>query len=340
MKDSGRKKPPTLVHVARLAGVGIGTASRVLNGESHVSQQAAARVQAAMKQLGYKPNEVARNLKVRRSGAVGIVVPDIGGPFMAACVHAIHEVLRNHHYVPILAFSHGDSQTERNELDYLVRRQMDGLIVVPSGLDRSHYREPFLEGTPIVAFDQPIPGRAFDAVLVKNKESARMGVEHLLGHGHRRIACLGVFRHAYTIKNRIRGYLEAMETAGLEPDLTIMEPGKNQAGTHLDAWLRRADPPTAIFSLNELTSVELLHALAARKISMPDTIALLGFDDVQLGELLPCPLTSIRQPSHQLGTQAANLLVERMSANGDTASRRLVLDTELIVRKSCGCGTA
>jgi LacI family transcriptional regulator len=173
---------------------------------------------------------------------------------------------------------------------------------------------------------------------VKNKESARMGVEHLLGHGHRRIACLGVFRHTYTIKNRIQGYLGAMAEAGLEPDLTIMEPGKNQARMYLETWLKRPDPPTAIFSLNELTSVELLHALGTLKVSMPDTMALLGFDDVQLGELLPCPLTAIRQPSDELGTQAANLLVERMSEASESKPRRVVLETELILRKSCGCG--
>jgi LacI family transcriptional regulator len=337
MKQSGPSKPPTLVHVARLAGVGIGTASRVLNHESHVSEKAAARVVAAMEQLGYKPNEVARNLKVRRSGAVGLIVPDIGGPFMADCVHAIHLVLREHGYVPILAFSHGDSKTEAKELDYLVRRQIDGLIVVPSGTEHRHFKEKFLEGTPIVAFDQPIPGRGCDAVLLKNKESARMGVEHLLGHGHRRIACVGVFQHTYTIKNRLKGYLQAMAAAGFEPDVTILDPGKDEARHLIAGWFEKKQPPTAIFSLNEWTSVQILHATAAQNISMPDSIAMLSFDDVQLGELLQCPLTAIRQPASDLGTRAASLLVQRMTAKAETPVQRITLAAELIIRRSCGC---
>ncbi len=182
---------PTLIHVARLAGVGLGTASRALSGQGYIKEETAARILEAAEQLGYQKNELARSLKVKRSGAIGLVVPDIGGPFMAACVRTIQRKLRQNGYTLIIAFSDGDEAVEQEELEYLVRYQVDGLIVIPAKSSARHFSSPQLARLPIVAFDQPIDGDNFDAVLVRNKQGAQDAVEHLIGHGHKRIACPG-----------------------------------------------------------------------------------------------------------------------------------------------------
>ena len=294
-KKTGYIKPaklPTLVQVAHLAGVGIGTASRVLNNEGYVSDATAARVQAVIKRLGYKPNEVARNLKVRRSGAVGIVVPDLGDPFVATCVQAAQSVIRSHGNISILTFSEGKHDIEAKEIDYLIRRQIDGLLIIPAGGGSGHLTPASLHGTPLVSFDMPIPGRRGDAVLVENKKGTIEGVRHLVEHGHKRIACLGINKHLYTITKRIEGYHEVMAQSGLTPNIAIVEPTLAAVSAQLEQFLNAKRPPTAIFSLNGLVSIYLLRALADFNVRVPEQLAVVGFDELQLADLLA--LVSLR----------------------------------------------
>jgi LacI family transcriptional regulator len=326
------------VHVARLAGVGIGTASRVLNNEGYVSERTAAKVKAVIDQLGYKPNEVARNLKVRRSGAIGIVVPDLGDPFIATCVQAAQMVIRGSGNISILTFSEGSPEIEAQEIDYLIRRQIDGILIIPAGGSADHLTPTALHSTPLVSFDQPIPGRHIDAVLVKNKEGAITGAQHLIFHGHRRIAAIGVNKHLHSMSKRIEGYREVMKRAGLIPEVCMVPPRPEAVAAQLAELMKEKKPPTAIFSLNGLTSIFLLQAMAEQGISTPDQVALVGFDDLQLAELLAPPLTVVRQPAALLGADAAALLLERMATSSSSApGKRVTLDTELVIRRSCGC---
>jgi LacI family transcriptional regulator len=328
---------PTLVHVAKLAGVGLGTASRALSGQGYVSEQTSARIRTAVEQLGYQRNELARSLKVKRSGAIGLVVPDIGGPFMASCVRAIQKVLRLSEYTLIVAFTDGSEKTEGEEIDYLLRHQIDGLIIVPAESMAAHFRTPQIAHVPVVAFDQPVVGEDYDAILVKNQQGARVAVEHLIGHGHKRIACLGVYRQLYSIQQRIEGYRVAMKQAKLPMMLGIVDPVDDGIGKQIDKWLMLKDPPTAIFSLNELTSLETVEACAVRGLRMPKNIAFVGFDDIQLGPYLDPPLTAVLQPASDIGEQAALRLLQRIGAKEKLPSKRLLLDAELIIRGSCGC---
>jgi LacI family transcriptional regulator len=328
---------PTLVHVARLAGVGLGTASRALSGDGNVSEATLAKVRQAAERLGYQRNELARSLKVRRSGAIGLVIPDIGGCFMSSCVRAVQKVLRKAEYTSIIAFTDGDAAMEASEIDYLIRHQVDGLIIVPASSDALHFRSAQLAHTPVVAFDKPIDSEDFDAVLVKNRQSAREAVQHLIGHGHRRIACLGVHRQSYSIKQRIEGYRATMKAAKLTPMLAIVDTEAEGVGAQLDRWLALKTPPTAIFSLNELTTREVVKALAERNISMPSPIAFIGFDDIELGPYLNPPLTAVLQPAEEIGRCAAERLLEQIERKNELPAKRQMLDARLIIRGSCGC---
>jgi len=328
---------PTLVHVARLAGVGLGTASRALSGEGPVSEETLAKVRLAAERLGYQRNELARSLKVKRSGAVGLVIPDIGGRFMATCVRAIQKVLRQAEYTSIIAFTDGDEKIEAAEIDYLIRHQVDGLIIVPSAGDALHFHSPKLAHTPLVAFDKPIGSDQYDAVLVKNRHSSREAVQHLIDHGHKRIGCLGVNRDHYSIRQRIEGYRAAMNAAKLPQMLGIVDPTGEEIGQQLDHWLALKHSPTAIFSLNEFTTRETIKALSERDISMPKPIAFIGFDDIELGPYLNPPLTAVVQPAEEMGCRAAERLLEKIASQDKLPQNRLMLEAQLVIRGSCGC---
>jgi LacI family transcriptional regulator len=331
---------PTLVHVARLAGVGLGTASRALSGQGYVSEETSERIRTAARQLGYQRNELARNLKMKRSGAIGLVVPDIGGPFMVSCVSAIQRVLRQSEYHSMIAFTNGDEKVEAEEIDYLIRHQIDGLIIVPAKSNAAHLHSHQLAQIPVVSFDHPIAGDEYDAVLVNNRRSARMAVEHLINHGHERIAGLGINRHLYSIQKRIEGYRDALNQAKLPRMLEVVDRENDGIGKQLDTWLALKSPPTAIFGLNELASLETVQALLLRGIRMPQDIAFISFDDIPLGPYLDPPVTAVVQPANELGECAATRLLERMGCKEQIPPKRILLDAKLEVRGSCGCGQA
>jgi LacI family transcriptional regulator len=331
---------PTLAHVAKLAGVGLGTASRAVSGQGYVSEETAARVREAAERLGYQRNELARNLKMKRSGAIGLVLPDIGGPFMVSCVRAIQTVLRQAEYTSIMAFTDGSEAVEAEEIDYLIRHQIEGLIIVPARSSAPHFRSPRLSQIPVVAFDQPVLDQDYDAILVKNRHGARVATQHLVDHGHKRIACLGVYRHLYSIQKRIEGYRDAMKKAKLPEVLEIVDPDNGGIGKQLDRWLTMKNPPTAMFALNELTSLEMVKGFLVRGIRMPEQIAFVSFDDIQLGPYLDPPLTVVLQPAAEMGEFAATRLLKRIQTKEPMSSKPILLDTKLIIRGSCGCASS
>jgi LacI family transcriptional regulator len=338
---ASRPKPinsmPTLVHVAKLAGVGLGTASRALSGQGYVSEQTSARIHRAVEQLGYQRNELARSLKVKRSGAIGLVIPDIAGPFMAGCVRAIQKVFRQAGYTCIITFTDSDEKVEAQELDYLTRHQVDGILIAPAPGSAAHFRTPQMVHTPIVAFDHPVEKQDLDAILLKNRHYARAAVDHLIGHGHKRIACLGVNRTHYSIQQRMEGYRVAMKQAGLPSMLEMVDAADGGIRRQLDTWFALKQPPTALFSLNEVTTLGAVEALAVRGIKMPHQVAFIGFDDIQLGPYLDPPLTTVLQPASEIGERAALRLLELIDAKEKLPSKRVMLDATLILRGSCGC---
>lgn len=259
----------------------------------------------------------ARSLRAWQSYMVGIVVPDIGGPFM------------------ILAFSEGNGETEQDETECLLRRQIDGLLVVPAGHSAKVFDSPQVSSVPAVFFDQPLSSSRFDAVLVKNREGAREATTHLVEHGDRKIACIGVNRHLYSIRRRMEGYPDAMKKFGLPEYLSVTEP--DQIDTQIDAWLRMHSPPTAIFSLNELSLVRVVQALASRRVRMPNPVAFIGFDEIQLGAWFDPPLSAVVQPATRIGEEAALRPLERIDAKEPLPGQHILLDTLLVPRGSCGC---
>jgi LacI family transcriptional regulator len=329
----------TMNDVARAAGVGTMTVSRVLNGSAHVSNDTAERVYKAIKKLQYRPNEMARALRGLKTRTIGVIVPYLYDPFFATCAHAISTVAKARGYSVILATSNEDPESEGAEAQLMLQRHVDGLVVIPAESRHSHLKRPEFDQIPIVTLDRPGPDRRFDSVLVQNQTGARILTQHMISqHGHRRIAFLGLDKHLYTMKARFDGYRRAMVEAGLKPHASLQCSSREATAAVVAAMLREKEPPSALLGANNLTMRYILQALLDEGIRIPESLALAGFDDFELAEVLHPTLTVMRQPASDIGTVGAELLFDRLSgARVLKAARHVVLPVELVVRRSCGC---
>lgn len=331
-----RTQVPTLVDVAREAGVSLKTASRVLNRSKNVSQEKAEKIRTVMERLGYRPNELARGLKAKRSAAIGMIVPNLSDPFFANAVHAVQEVARTNGYVVILASSGGEVGLERSEIEGLVGRQIDGLLVAPIDSRTDSFSDIIPAGVHAVTFDQLLRNADLDSVTVTNRKSAREATEHMVGHGLRRIVAIGARPYLYTCRERVAGYRAGMKGASLEPRVCVVEHESSLVAEWLQKEVFGVQKADSIFSLNWVCTMLILRGLRQLGKKAGRDIPMFSFDDFELADMLTPGLSVVRQPAEMLGREAANLLFERL--RGHTGHcRSLVLPTSLIVRQSCGC---
>ncbi len=327
-----------MADVAQLAGVGKMTVSRFLSGSANVSKTTADRVQRAIRMLNYQPNELARSLRSVHSKTIALILPYLYDPFFATCAHAISTVATQHGYSVLITTSDEKTEIERKQASLMLRRRIDGMIIIPAPHSEEYLRDEVFSQVHIVTLDRPAPDLRIDSVVVNNRAGARAGVTHLIEHGHRKIAFFGLNKGLYTFNARYSGYKEAMIKAGLTPEGYIDCVSQENAITAVHSLLTDSDPPTALFAGNNLTMRYMLHALAVLKIDVPGKIALAGFDDFDIADVLQPALTVVRQPVYQIGETGANLLFERI-ARGQfpTKGHRVVLPLELVIRRSCGC---
>ncbi len=323
--------------VAELAGVGTMTVSRVINGHLHVTEETRKRVFEAIEKLGYRPNQIARSLREQRSRQIGIIVPNLHDPFFAFCAQAVSLVAKEHGYSVNIAMSYENPEIEFNEAMIMLSRHTEGLIVIPSSGKVTQLTNSAFKAIPIVTLDRPLENRRFDSVVVENESGARLAVRHLIAHGHRRIAYLGLSPELYTISARSDGYRKAMEEAGLTLDLHWGNATQPEMLATLRELLSRGKAPSALFCGNNLTTRNALHALSELHIGVPESVALMGFDDFETADLLKPAVTVVRQPTTDMGRIGADLLFSRLRAEGrQIPCKRIVLPVELIVRESCG----
>jgi LacI family transcriptional regulator len=329
---------PTLKDVARVAGVSTATVSRTLSGDGGgVRPETRQRVIDAARALGHEPNRLPLYLKRQAVNTMGFLVNDIGNPFYPAMARGSEDVLRRAGYSLIMASTDEDPERERALLQEMAAERLAGIILTPSGQPSEHLRQMVERGTPIVSLDRE-PGIRIDRVGVDNHAAAYEAVRHLVALGHRRIAVIAGPITIGATEDRLDGYHRAMREARLHPDPSLVRRGDLRE----DGGRRRAlelfdlpEPPTAVFSVNNLTTIGVLHAARQRGISMPDMLSLVGFDDIPTGELLEPPLTAIVQPTYQLGAKAAELLLRRI-AEPQAPITEVVLHAPLVIRGSTG----
>lgn len=333
-----KKGSITLVDVAREAGVSLKTASRALNESPELRPETAARVAAAMARLRYQPNELARGLKAKRSAAIGMIVPNLADPFTAAATQAVQSVARENGYIVMLASSGGEPAIEVSEIELVGRRQIDGLILIAADSRKSSVKRLLANGVPVVVFDEPIRGEDVDVITVTNRKGAHEATEHLLWHGYRKILAVGARPYLFTCAERVAGYRKAMNKAGAAPIELLIEHENELTPELLSGFLSGPDRVEAIFSLNWVCTMLVLRALKALREQAGEDVALISFDDFDLADMIPPGLTVVRQPSREMGGCAARVLFERMHAKKKIPIKKITLETEFILRGSCGCG--
>ncbi|MGN9838938.1 LacI family DNA-binding transcriptional regulator [Nonomuraea sp. H19] len=319
---------PTMKDVATAAGVALKTVSRVVNDEPGVHPATAERVRAAIERLGYSRNESARVLRRGRTATIGLVIEDVADPFYAGLSRAVEDVVIGHGCLLLSGSSGEEPRRERELVATFCARRVDGLIMVPAGDDHTYLRPELEEGTKVVFADRP-PGAGLDGdtVLADNAGGAEQAIRHLLGHGHHRIAFLGDDPAIYTAAERLRGYREAL--GGLfDPRLVSMRPRSLEAVSEdLARMFTLAHPPSAVFTGNGRYTVTALRALAGRRV------ALVGFDDFELADLLDPGVTVVAQDPAWMGKVAAELLFRRL--RGDVGPpEHIQLPVRLIPRGS------
>ncbi|HEX5332768.1 MAG TPA: LacI family DNA-binding transcriptional regulator [Cellulomonas sp.] len=323
---------PTMADVAEVAGVGMKTVSRVVNGEGKVSAATRQRVEAAIAETGYRRNEIARSMRAgQRSMDIGLLLGDLTNPFFASVASAVIAVSRSWGYRVVLSSADEDPEAELAAIEALLGRQVAGLMVVPGAEDYSRLQTDVDRGTPVVFIDRPGGGLVADEVVIDNAAGARMAVRHLVSHGHERIGIV-VAPSRWATAERLRGYREAMENelGGVDESLiSILGHGSVvDAEDAARTLLALPDPPTAIFATTGFVTQGLVRALG----SSHDT-ALVGFDDFPMADLLAVPITVVAGDPRELGTVAAQVLFDRIAGSRDEPSRRIV-QPRLIIRGS------
>ncbi len=322
--------------VAALAKVSIKTVSRVVNGEPGVSPNLARRVSAASERLSYRHNKTASSLRRSdgRSASIGVVLEDVANPFASALHRSIEDVAVQRGVLVFAGSSDEDENRERQLVAAFASRRVDGLIIQPSSQDHSYLLTERKAGTAIVFVDRPPAFLDADTVLTDNAAGVRRGINHLVAHGHRRIGYLGDQHTIATAAERHRGYLDELAGHGIEADDGLVRldlRGIERAETAAIDLLEGPDPPTALFAGQNLITIGAFRAL--RRLKLHQRIALIGFDDILLADLLEPGITVIAQDPAAIGRIAAQVLFRRLDGDRSPSEHHIVL-TSMITRGS------
>jgi len=338
VRRSRKSGAPTMIDVAQAAGVSIATVSAFINGTANVSADLGQRIEKAIRDIGYQRNAIARSLKLGTTRTIGLTVADIRNPFFTDVVATIQQALNAAGYAVMLCCNDEDTVQQDEQIKLLLDRMVDGLIIAPAGEDDIMRR--LLTGTrkPVVLIDRVCDGLDVDAVVLDNVKAVADATNYLINLGHRRIGYISGSPETSTGRDRLAGYREALEAAGIGfiPDLVregrFREADGYRAGMQL---LTSPDRPTAIFSANNLMVIGAMRAIRDMGLSCPGDVSVACMDDFPWADVFNPRLTTVAQPVEAIGEQAATLLLERLEGRAPNHSRRLVLYGSLKIRNSC-----
>ena len=330
----------TIKDIARAAGVSHTTVSRALHEHPAISTVTTARIKQLAAELGYVPSAAARGLKTKRSHVLGVIVRRIVDPFFAEVLHGIEDALHAAGYSLFLAVSHRDPEREREIMQAMGERRVEGVIISSSQISPEQLRQLDHFGVPFVLINnQALDEPDIYSVYHDDTYGSSQILQHLLGLGHKRIAYLGNARGGKTDVERLQGYKFALQEAGVavEPDYLVAGPnGLPQAGAlALQKLLTLAELPTAVVCYNDMMAVGAIQAVQQAGLQVPKDISITGFDDIELAPYITPPLTTFHQPRYELGYEAANMMLRVLNhALKPDVSDVLVLRGELVVRAS------
>jgi LacI family transcriptional regulator len=330
-----RRRAPTIYEVARHAGVSIATVSRVQRGSASVSPATRERVRNAVAALGYRPSQLGRSLARGRHDAIGIVFPDLSGPYFSAVILGYEEASAADGQSVLVLATHGRAAS--TSLVHDLADRVDGLVLLGRTVSDAEVAELESIGVPLVLLARPSTGTA-DSVRAENRNAARQLTAHVIGHGHERIAFVGDPHASPDAAERWAGFADAHRAAGRHPWRPAIPSGFRESDGRAAALAALAEEPrpTALVCANDEIAMGALDASRGLGLGVPGQLAVTGWDDVPAARHLYPPLTTVRQPMLDLGRRAAELLRDRITTHR-TEPRHEVLPTEIVIRESCGC---
>jgi LacI family transcriptional regulator len=330
---------PTMSDVARHAGVSGSTVSHVMNGTRNVSPETRARVEAAIVEIGYRQNTVARALAAGKTQTIGLSISALTNPYFGSLVHSIEKRVSASGYVLVLGDSHDDGLMEARVVQSLLERRVDGLIVAPAvGAERSTIPQILESGTPLVVIDRNVDVDC-DQVTPENVESAYALTSHLIELGHTAIAVVTGLAGLGSTSERYSGYVRALADNGIKLDHRFVLPGSSKTDVAESVVRRafsRANHPSAVVVMNNAMTIGTLKALQGLGLRIPKDVALVCYDDFEWANLFEPRLTAVAQNVGPMGEQAVELLLARISGMSDR-SRQIRIATTFEHRNSCGC---
>ena len=328
---------PTVLNVAKRAGVAPITVSRVINDSVHVSQATRERVQAAVKELGYVPNTLARGLRSKRTNTLALIVTDITNPYFTLMARGVEDVAGDSNYTVIYCNTDESETKEEKYANILAQRQVDGVLLIPAGGNGKTIK--FLEtnGINIVVLDRRVSGVKTDFVCSDSKDGANRLIKLLIGLGHKRIAIITGPKKVSTAVDRVTGYKQALTESGLIECGELIHYGSfnQQSGYELTKQMMAQSPkPTAIFGANNFIVLGIIKALSELQLKVPEDVSVVGFDDFPESMLVRPFFTAAIQPAYEMGRLATELLLKQLMGELTGGFQRIILPIEIIERES------
>lgn len=326
-----------IVDIAKKAGFSISTVSRVLNGKAEqyrISKKSQIKIRETAKRLNYVPNQFAASLKSGKSNTIALIIPSLSNPFFASIASEINAEIRNRGYITIIGDSDENSEIENEELLQMQSRNIEGLVIAPSSQDYKNIKRLHDQGLPVVCIDRYFEDLDIPYVSTDNYRGAYMATQHLLEHGHTRIACIQGVEESTPNRLRIQGYKDAMVNARVK-DYSISGNDFSVQNGYKETklLLQQKHRPTAIFALSNTIAMGSMKALKEEGLSIPDDMSIITFDDHPYLDYLATPLTCIAQPTREICRIAVKHLFFMLD-NKEVRSRQVLLTPELIYRKS------
>ncbi|HUI29418.1 MAG TPA: LacI family DNA-binding transcriptional regulator [Candidatus Acidoferrales bacterium] len=344
IRTRSSSKHVTVEAIALRLGISAMTVSRALNGRPNVSKETKERVLAAAKKYGYVPNHIARSLATKKTDTIGVVVPEITHSFFPEVIRGIEDAAYAAGYHLILAHSAEDYNRELDAMNTLKSKRVDGMLIsiAQTVTDHSAYGETIGRGIPIVFFDRVARDIGASSVSIDDENCCTMITEHLIDHGYKSIAHLSGPTTVSIGKERLAGFRKALKHHDLRfrPEL-VVQSGFHENGGYAAMekilQLPPAERPDAVVAVNDPAAFGAMKAMMEHGLRIPEDIAIVGMSDDVRAELASTPLTTMRQPAYEIGKTAAATLISEIEGKSKPG-KRITVDTELIVRKSCGCG--
>lgn len=326
----------TIKDIAKKTGLGLATISSYLNG-GNVREKNRILIEEAIEELHFEVNEIARGLKTNRTRLIGIIIPELNNPFFAEVVAEMEDILRNNGYATMLCDCRTDEKREKEAIEFLKKRRVDGIISMPVTKDVRCFRELQKAGIPVVTVDRKIEHLDCDCVLVDNRGGTRQAVEQFIRAGHRRIGIITGKDDVYTTKERLLGYFDALEAAGIGRDGSLVVNGQftiRGGASALKELVENNSDMTAVYVCNYEMMVGAMIEVNELGIRVPEQLSLIGFDNIEFAKACVPRLSIVTQPTKDIAKEATNCMLHRLECNKQETVRTISLPTGFLEGKS------